>query len=617
MADMILVFVILAVTIVLFVLDKLRLDLVALLSLLALMLTGILTVDEALAGFSDSLVLIIAGLFIVGAGLFNTGIAGAVGHWLGQTAGTSEVRVMVLLMLIVALLSAFMSSTGAVAVLLPVVVSLARDARTSPAKLMIPLAYGSLIGGMLTLIGTPPNLVVSEALSEAGMEPFGFFSFTPIGLVILVIGVLYMVFVGRKMLATHKRRRTSSSQDSDGINAVTSDQLADHYHLYDDIYRLRIRRASPLIGQSCEDARIGELYNVTALEIQNWPDPTAQPHPAHRITPETIFSPHDILTVRGLGDDVTQLCRDLDLGIRPKSTNQARVVSTELGLAEVLIRGRSSLVGKTLQDIRFRNKFNVSVLGVMRRNEPITENLGTVRLQFGDALLVQGTWEDIEHLVQEKDDLIVIDIPREMAERKHTLRNGATSVAIVVLMLLAMTMQILPTVTIVLVAAVAMVLTGCVRMEDVYNRINWESVILIAAMLPMATALKKTGGVLFVADALTDSLGPVGILAVMAGLYVITTFFSQFISNTATTVLIAPIAMQAAVTLGVLPHAFLMVVAIAASTAFSTPIASPVNTLVMGPGDYSFSDFAKVGVPLQLIVLVLSLLVIPLMFPLY
>ncbi len=615
MYEMILVFAILAVTILLFVSDKLRLDLVAVLSLLTLLLTGILTVPEALAGFSASIVMIIACLFIVGTALFNTGVASSVGRWLGATAGTSEVRVIVLLMLIVAVLSAFMSSTGAVAVLLPVAVSLAHDAKTSPTKLLIPLAVGSLIGGMLTLIGTPPNMVVSEELVQQGYAPFAFFAFTPIGLVILVVGVIYMVVMGRHLLPSVPRFRTVDGEGTSSSGGSTVDQLSEQYHISDNMYRLRVRRASPLVGHTLAESDIAHEYHVNVVEYQPWPDEEAPPLPPRLVTPETVFDPHDILLAQGAPEDISRLCRQIDLGVRPREGARQRAAGTELGMAEVLIRGRSQMRGKTLADLRFRSAYGVTVLALNRRGELFTTDVASIPLQFGDTLLVQGTWTAIQGLTAERSDFIVSDVPREMAEQDHTRPKAMTSVIIVLIMLVVMTLQLLPTVTTVMLAAVAMVVTGCLPIRDVYRSINWESLVLIAAMLPMATALEKTGGVTFVADLLTNGLGGYGTIAVMAGLFVITTVFSQFISNTATTVLIAPIAAAAAVTMGVTPHAFLMVTAIAASTAFSTPIASPVNTLVLGPAGYKFSDFAKVGVPLQVVVMILCLILVPLLFP--
>jgi di/tricarboxylate transporter len=276
---------------------------------------------------------------------------------------------------------------------------------------------------------------------------------------------------------------------------------------------------------------------------------------------------------------------------------------------------RSRLEGRSLQDARFRSRYGVTVLALMRRGEKVEENIAEVPLRFGDTLLVEGTWQDIESLTQEHEDFIVVGQPRELTERFHSRHKAAIALTIMVAMLVAMTLEIVPAVSAVLLAAVAMVLSGSVRPRDFYASINWESVVLIAAMLPMATALEKSGGVQFVADTLTHNLGAWGPLAIMAGLFLITSFFSQFISNTATTVLVAPIAARTALELGIDPHAFLMAVALSASTAFATPIASPVNTLVLGPGDYRFSDFARIGVPLQVLVLTLVMLLVPLFFP--
>jgi len=613
MNDMVLAFAILGITIILFVIDKLRLDLVALLSLLALMLTGLITTGEALAGFSNSLVIIIAALFVVGAGIFHTGVASAMGHSLSRLGKGSEVRLLIFVMLVVAFLSAFMSSTGAVAVLLPVVVSLSRDAKISPAKLLIPLAFGSLIGGMLTLIGTPPNLVVTEQLVDAGYEPFGFFAFTPIGLVVLLIGVAYMVIVGRRMLGARARRSGGDPGQDDG--GPTMKQIATIYGLPDNLFRVRVRRASPLIDQTLVEAGVGHEFDIEVLEVQPWSDDSELPGEVTPVTAHTRFAAHDILSVKGTSENVARFCREMDLGIRPAEENGGGIFSRELGMAEVLIRGRSQMVGKTLQKIRFRNKYNVNVLSIMRRGKPIHTDLGATPLQFGDTLLVEGSWDNIKALTRDRVDLIVVDVPQEMTQQLYSPRNGIMAVSIVVIMLLLMTFKIVPTVTATLMAAVAMVLTGCLRIEDTYRSIRWDTIVLIAAMLPMATALENTGGIQYVADLLVGSVGVYGPLALMAGLYLITTFFSQFISNTATTVLVAPIAVTTALAMGVEPHAFLMTVAIAASTAFSTPISSPVNTLVMVPGGYKFGDYAKIGVPLQILVLIASLIAIPILFP--
>jgi di/tricarboxylate transporter len=553
-------------------------------------------------------------LFVVGGGLFQSGVADALGHWLSRVAGKNEVRLMVVVMAVVAVLSAFMSSTGTVAILLPVVVSMAREANISPSRLLIPLAFASLLGGMLTLIGTPPNIVVSNQLVSEGLEPFGFFDFTPVGLMMLVIGILFMVFVGRHLLP-NRPRRLSTPTSADEEETLSLVDLAEVYRLPGNLFRLRLRRHSPLVGQTLAEANLRARYQVNVLEIQSWPDQAALPGPVRPAGPDTILEAHDILYVQGTAEKVTGLAREENLGIRPVEEFGGRFASQELGLAEVLLPPRSRLIGQTLQEARFRDKYEVIVLAIMRLDKPLQTDLATTRLHFGDTLLVQGTWQKLNLLHHERQDFVVVGQPREMAEALRPTERAPVALAIMLGMLALMTFNLIPTVTAVLLAAAAMVLTGCLTMEDVYQTMNWESVILIAGMLPMATALQKTGGMQLMAEGLTAGLGSLGPYAVMIGLFVLTSAFSQFISNTATTVLIAPIAFQIAASLGVAPSAFLMAVAVAASTAFATPIASPVNTLVLEPGGYRFADYFKVGLPLQALMMLATAFFLPLLFP--
>lgn len=611
--DMLLAFAILGVTILLFVSDRLRLDLVALMAMLALTLTGLLTPAEALAGFSNSIVLIIAGLFVVGTALFQTGVAAAAGNWLAKVAGTNPMVLTAVTMVVVALLSGFMSNTGATAVLIPVVVSLAWNAKISPAKLLIPLAFGASLGGMLTLIGTPPNIVVSKQLEAAGLEGFGFFDFVPIGLIVLAASVAYMLLIGSRLLPN----RAEADSEGDSLTELpTLADLAHAYQLDSGIFRLRVRRNSPLIGRTLAETELRSRYHVTVVEVQSWPEGQDQPSPRRPITLETVIDTHDILYVQGAETDISRVAREEMLGVRPAEDGDDRLLATELGLVEVLLTPESRLVGRTLAEFRFRNVYGLTVLGMKRMGKRFTGDLATEKLRFGDALLLEGPWAQIELLRRERRNLVVVGQPKEMLARKVDTGKGIWAVGIMLGMLVLMTLEIVPTVTAVLLAAVAMVLTGCLTMEDVYRTMSWESVILIAAMLPMATALDKTGGIDLIANGLTVGLGVYGPLAVMTGIFVVTALLSQFISNTATAVLMAPIALQSALALGVSPHAFLMAVAIAASAAFTTPIASPTNTLVLGPGSYHFSDFVKVGLPLQLVVLVAALLALPILFPL-
>ncbi|MFZ1756913.1 MAG: SLC13 family permease [Caldilineaceae bacterium] len=611
--EMILVFSILGVTILLFLSDRIRLDLVAMMALLALLLTGMITTDEALAGFSDPIVLIIAGLFVVGGALYQTGVAGLMGRWLYRVAGGNVTRLMIFTILTITVLSGFMSSTGATAVLLPVVVMLARDARISPSKLLMPLAFGALAGGLLTLIGTPPNIVVSNVLRGAGYAPFGFFTFTPIGLLVLALLIGFMLLVGWRLLPD----RQPNGEDSYTSSAIVVDskEMAAAYGLKQSLFRLRVRRNSPLVGHSLAAIKLRNRYQVQVLEVQSWPDNARHiqpPSPAH--DGYTIRA-HDVLHVQGRAVDVMYLAREASLGLRPTEEEPGRPVSAELGLAEVMPTPASQMLGQTLQELRFRSVYGVTALGIKRMGKPLSGDPASVKLEFGDTLLICGAWKDIANLQKERHNLVVIGQPKEMADALLDTAKAPLACTILLGMLGLMVFGVVPTVTAVLLASVALVLTGCLRPQEVYRTISWESLVLIAGMLPMSTALQKVGGVEFIADGLIAGVGGLGPLAVLAGVFLITSLFSQFISNTATTVLVAPIAVAAAAAMGVTPQAFLMAVAVAASSAFATPIASPVNTLVLAPGGYHFFDFVKIGVPLMLLMLALSVGVLPLLFP--
>jgi len=614
MSDMAFIFVVLLVTMVLFVTEWLRLDLVALLTLLVLMLAGVLTPNEALAGFSDPVVLMVAGLFVVGGALYRTGLAHLLGQALTRIGGQSETNLIAVTMVAVAALSAFMSSAGATAILIPVVVNLAWRAKVHPSKLLMPLALGSLVGGLLTLIGTPPNLVVSNELAHHGLEPFGFFAFTPIGLLVLALSVGFMLFVGRRLIPVRERGGFSSYAEED--TSLSIDDLAEAYRLPEDLFLVRVRASSPLVGLTLAAANLRGRYNVNVLEIQSWPNREKQPHPARIAMPDAILQADDLVHVQAESEAITRMASEERLGILPQEGDEGPIISQEIGMVELLLTPRSKLIGQTLQAARFRDKYGVTVLSARRYGEPLDGNIATLNLRFGDTLLVLGTWDRIHLLEEEHRNFVVVGQPREMLEAQRTPRRAFTAGIIMAAMLTLMTFSIVPPVVAVLLAAVAVVLGNCLTMEQAYDAINWQSIVLVAGMLPIATALQNTGGVEFVANVLTGSLGRLGPLVVMGGLFVLTALFSQFISNTATTVLVAPIAFYAATSLGVAPQPFLMAVAVAASTAFATPVATMSGALVMAPGGYRFSDYVKVGFVLQVLVMILSLLALPMLFPL-
>ncbi|NJN18818.1 MAG: SLC13 family permease, partial [Oscillochloris sp.] len=509
---MLLVFSILAATIVLFISDRLPLDLVAILALLTLLLCGVLTVDEALAGFSDSIVLTMAGLFVVGAGLFQTGIADLLSRQLSRMAGSSEIRLIGAIMVLVALLSAFISSTGTVAVFLPVVVSLALRAQISPARLMMPLAYASLLGGMLTLIGTPPNIVVNNQLRSSGVEPFNFFAFTPIGLVMLVLGVGYMLLVGRRLL-----RNPANEAPDPASPAPTPVDLMSLYGLPGNLFRARVLPNSPLIGQNLAQANLRARFQVSV--IANQPPQSAgrtndRPEPAG---PATLLASGDTLLLKGPGAKVAELAQDQQLELVPADESADALLAGGQAVVEIVLTPRSRLIGQTVRSMRFRDRYRVSVIAILRQGATMNKPTSQVELRFGDTLLVIVGEKQMAILNEERDDFVVIGQHRT-PEAQPKSRRAPVALAIMLAMLVVITIEGLPTVTAVLLAAAAMVLTGCVTMKDAYRAINWESLVLIAGMLPMATALEKTGGMTLIANSLTVNLGGFGPLAVIAGL---------------------------------------------------------------------------------------------------
>ncbi|MGQ9925238.1 MAG: SLC13 family permease [Chloroflexaceae bacterium] len=609
------VFGILAATIVLFVSDRLRLDITALLALMALTLTGILTPSEAAAGFGDTTVLLIAALFVVSDALLQTGIAEAMGRWLGRVAGTNERRILVTMMLVVAPISAFVSSTGAVAIMLPVVVAVANRARISPSRLLLPLAYTALIGGMLTLIGTPPNIIASEARAGAGRGAFGFFSFTPIGALVLGAAIIFLTSIGQRLLPDRVEPAARASVSTDQLSF---EELAAAYRVQGTLTRLRVRPDSPLIGQTIAESGLADKYQTTVLAVHTWPPGAALPGLPRPVNAATRFEAGDLLDVRMPVDQALQLVTAY--GLDRASLDNGLPAHRDLVYLEVALTPRSRFIGQTIVEADVRNRFGVSVLGMQRLGQVIDGDFTSEPLRFGDTLLVAGPAATLAPMVREQryyGDFVVATVPAELEEQAGAPLSPRwpLALAIVVAMLVVMITNVLPTMIAALLAALALALTGCVRLNTVYTRMSWESLVLITAMLPMATALTKTGGAALIATVLVDSVGASGPLALLAGIFLLTSVLSQFISNTATAVLVMPIALQAGVGLEIAPEPLLMTAAIAASTAFATPVASPVNTLVLAPGGYRFADYARVGVPLQVLALLVCIAVVPLLFP--
>ena len=608
----------LAAAIILFITEWIRVDVVALAMVVLLMLTGVLTTNEALSGFSNPAVLTIAALFIVGGAVMQTGLAGAIGRRILRIAGANPNRLVVVIMLAVALLSGFMSDTGTVAVLLPAIISLASTAKISPSKLLIPLAFGALLGGANTLIGTTPNIIVSDLLRENGFSPFGFFSFTPLGMVLLTAGVMYMLLVGRRVLPD--RKPLISLQ-----RIATPRELAELYRLPEDLFQMRVRRGSELVDKTVAEVDLGKRFNITIVDIQRpqsrrtsgFIQLAGQKAPDVSGPRDRKIQIDDLLIAKGEADEIAHAAAVLNLGVQPSSPkDHDALVTQEVGIAEVLLPPRSSMIGKTVTEIRFGSAFQLTVLGLHRSLSRDSLPIGTTPLHMGDILLVQGPWEKILALRSKRRDFVVMGQPEEMVGAP-TRAKAPIALLILLGMLALMVGEVFPVATASMFAALLMIVAGCLTIDDAYEAIDWKSIVLIAGMLPMSIALEKAGLVNLAAAQLTLTLGSLGPTVVLAILFFTTTLFTQVLSNTATTVLLAPIALAAANNLAVQPYAFLMAVAVAASMAFASPVASPTNTLVMGAGSYRFGDYMKVGLPLIAVVLVLSVLLLPLIFPYY
>lgn len=601
---------ILVISAIFFMRGKVRSDLVAMCSLLALTLFGILNPSEALAGFSNSVVIMMIGLFVVGAGIFRTGLAKMISSKILQTAGGNENLLFVAVMLVTASIGAFVSNTGTVAVMMPIVISMAASANLNPRRYLMPLAFASSMG-MFTLISTPPNLVINNALVDAGYEALSFFSFAPIGFVALSVGVIILFFLSRMLVS---KNDTSANKKKKGKTLV---ELAQEYQLQQQSFRIEVRNDSPLLNKTLAELKIATNYNVNISKIIR---KVGNSRFRRNITeevagPRSIIEKEDVLYCHGEPADVERFVAENNLYL-DKIDKEPFSGFQESGIAEVFIMPNSKLINRTISEIRFREEYNVNVMGIQRQSEYNMQDIRDVKLHSGDALLIQGTWKDLANLDDRQDDLVLVGQPLKEAAKVTLDQKAPVAAIIMLLMIVAMVFEIVPSVIAIMLAAVAMVVTGCLRnIEEAYGSINWESVVLIAAMLPMATAFQNTGVDSLISGGLVNQLGDMGPYALLAGIYFCTSLLTMFISNTATAVLFTPIALKAAIGMGVSPYPFLFAVAVAASMCFASPFSTPPNALVMSAGRYSFMDYVKVGLPLQLIMGIIMIVVLPLIFP--
>lgn len=600
--------IVLALTIALFIWGRVRSDIVALSALVVLIFAGILTPTEALAGFSSPVVIMMTGLFVVGGAILQTGLARAAGNRMMGMAGGNETRAFLLVMLTTSAIGAFVSNTGTVALMMPIIVSMAAQGGFSSSRLLMPLAFAGSLGGMLTLIGTPPNLVVSEELERHGFEGLSFFSFLPVGLIVITIGVLFLLPMSKTLI----KKQKSHSRRGDGKSL---DDLVEEYQLDDNLYGYRVPARSGITGQKVIDLDLKSRYGVTILEIRNEKLKAlgmVRDVSQSIVSGDSVIEGGDILYVVGNREGMRQMASDYGLR-REKGVS---INFYDIGLAEIVVLPSSKLTNTRIRDSKLRENNRVNILGIRRGEEYIYDDLGDRRLKSGDVLLVQAQWDDLLSLNSENSNWVVLGRPDETIAKATLDYKGSTAAAIMLLMVVLMVTGWTAPATAVMTAALLTIFTGCFRkVEDAYSTINVESVVLIAAMMPMSTALEKTGVSAMVSSSLVSTLGGLGPYALLAGIYFTTSLLTMFISNTATAVLMAPIAMVAAQQTGVSPYAFLMAVTLGASMCFASPFSTPPNALVMKAGHYTFMDYVRVGLPLQVIIGVAMTFVLPAIWP--
>jgi di/tricarboxylate transporter len=600
------VFGLIAVTAALMASNRVRFDIVALMVVLALMLSGILSVGEALGGFGSSVVMLVACLLVVGEMLDRTGVAAAIGDWILKKGGTSETRLYIVIMAAAGLLGAVMSSTAVVAIFIPIVLRVAAETKLQASRLLMPMSYAALISGMLTLIATTPNLVVSEELKGAGYSEFGFFSFTPVGLAVLAVAIAYILLLGRRILP----KQADDGRDAPGARSVFD--IWAEYRVDREFLSAVINADSPLAGTSISDSALDTRFGVRIVGIVRRRDGKEVRLPSPPSS--TVLESGDTLLCVARAADLERVMAAQSLTRFTASQRNVRHWLWELGAATVLVHPESELLGKSLSDSAFRSHYNLHVLGVRRGGES-QGDYENLRLAPSDNLFVMGPWSAIRQLQARHHDFVMVEAPIEQTQVVPEYRRMRVALAILAVMVVLSILNIIPLVATVMMAALAAVFTRCMTMDDAYRSIHWSSLVLVAGMLPMADALEKTGGTQIIVSALMQGVGDAGPGTMLTVIFFLTAGLGLFLSNTASAVLVAPIAIYAAESLGVSPYPFAVAVLIAASAAFVTPVSTPVVTLVVDPGRYKFTDFVKVGVPLLVLTWLTTLVVAPLVFP--
>jgi di/tricarboxylate transporter len=590
--DIALTLLIILAALVLFATEKLRVDVVAILVLISVGVLGLITPDQLFSGFSNSAVITVWAVYMVSGGLFKTGVADTMGRAILKVAGDGEARLIATIMLTVGLISAFMNNVGAVAMLMPAVMGISRQTKVPVSKLLIPLAFASLLGGKMTLIGTPANILAAGIVAEQGLPTFSFFEFTPMGAVVLATGIIYMVTIGRRLLPVREGAR--GKEDINRLRGYVTE--------------VRVAADSPLDGKTLLESRLGEEYDFTVLAMQR---ENGDHPPLHR---DTLIRSGDLLAVESSAANILTAGQTLGLTITVDQELDIEFLEPrDIELVEVAVAPNSHLVGLSMEEAHFRDRYGFTALAISRQGEVIKQQLRDMPLQAGDMLLLQGSQSRIDELQEGQDFLVLVPVEHEQYRlNKAPIAVGALLLAIALTIFAGMDIALA-----MVIAAMIMILSGALTIEEAYESVDWRTVFLVAGMLPLGMAMAETGTAEFLADIVLGIFGPFGPQAALAGIYLLAALITQPMSNAAAIVLVVPIALDTALGLGANYKTFTMAVVIGAATSFLSPVGHKANILVFGPGGYKFTDYARVGALLTIILLIVSMIFLPIFWPLF
>ncbi len=574
--------------------EKLRVDIVALLVLITVGLTGLVGPKEVFSGFSNSAVITVWAVYIVSGGLFKTGVADYLGRFILKLSGDNEVRLITVIMITCGLMSAFMNNVGATAMLLPAVISVGKQTKIPVSKLLIPLSFSSLLGGKITLIGTPANILATSIVAENGLPTFSFFDFTPIGLIVLTTGILYMVFIGRHLLPVRQ---------TPGEGQIKGD-------LRKFINEVRVLPDAKFAGCTLLESKLGAEFDLTVVAILRGGKTIT------KLKRDTLIQPDDILLIEGSPENIGRAKKELGLVDANEDKSHAeldKLSEEEIGIVEVTLAPRSSMANRSLHSLSFRERFGFSVLAIRRQGEIITKRLSRMELQFGDDIILQGPRRRRSAL-EEKNDFLVLE-PLKISERQR--RKMPIAIGWLMLVIGLTLFAGIDISLAMVIGAVGMVVSRCLSMDEAYASIDWRTVFLVAGMLPLGTAMETTGTARYIADLMLNAIGEMGPMAALAGIYLLAALITQPMSNAAAMVLVVPIALDTAMSLGANHLTFTLAVVIGAATSFLTPVGHKANVLVFGPGGYKFFDYARVGALLTVFLFIVTMFALPIFFPLF